>query len=341
MAFHHADLRAAACGLTTVLSCKRFTDPEREARLQDHGRLEDVEAFTEAARTALVRHYLQARWDPNFEPSTRLLDQVAASDAIPLLVYNESIPGNRQFRDLDALAQMRARRRSCTVEEARAEIDHEVRERRRINNRPQVSRRLKGKKVIGSHDDTTLAHVKEAYANGSTLCEMPTTLEAARRAKQLGMFVCMGAPNFLRGTSSYGNLSCEEAMAEDLVDILCSDYHFPAMPASFVKMLGLGMPAWRAVEVLSLNPARCLHWEGSLGSIEVGRRADLVALDIQGDRAVVRHVWVGGRHRFACSPPGVAEPQIRHPAYGLGRNGTHAAAPAAGNGRHEVEESTA
>ena len=74
------------------------------------------------------------------------------------------------------------------------------------------------------------------------------------------------APNAIGFT---GHPGFKTAMAEDLVDILCSDYHFPAMPASFVKMLGLGMPAWRAVEVLSLNPARCLPY----GRDEVSRAA--------------------------------------------------------------------
>ena len=37
---------------------------------------------------------------------------------------------------------------------------------------------------------------------GATLSEMPCSIEAARKAKELGMMVCMGAPNYFRGGSA-------------------------------------------------------------------------------------------------------------------------------------------
>jgi N-acetylglucosamine-6-phosphate deacetylase len=50
-----------------------------------------------------------------------------------------------------------------------------------------------------------------------------------------------------------------------------------------------------AVRMASLNPARQLQREGDLGSIQPGRRADLVWFD---DQYRVRGVWLDGDLRF-------------------------------------------
>jgi alpha-D-ribose 1-methylphosphonate 5-triphosphate diphosphatase len=91
-----------------------------------------------------------------------------------------------------------------------------------------------------------------------------------------------------------------DAMAENLVDILCSDYHFPAMLSGMLKMLQNGKSPSQALALVSLNPARCLGVDDKLGSIKIGKKADLVAFDMRNNHAVVRYVWVNGRRRFSC-----------------------------------------
>ena len=126
----------------------------------------------------------------------------------------------------------------------------------KINNREPIYLAFKDKYILGSHDDTTAEHVEEGQTFGATLSEMPTTLQAARRAKDLGLWVCLGAPNYYRGGSHCGNLSCHEAMDEELVDILCSDYHFPTMLASVLRMIENGIDPSKAVNLVTLNPAK-------------------------------------------------------------------------------------
>jgi len=112
------------------------------------------------------------------------------------------------------------------------------------------------------------------------------------------MMVCMGAPNYFRGGSHCGNLSCVDAMAEGLVDILCSDFHFPSMLASAVRMMEHGSDPSAAVNLMSLNAARHLRRDAELGSIEVGKKADLVAFLPRDGFAAVTHVWVDGGVRL-------------------------------------------
>jgi alpha-D-ribose 1-methylphosphonate 5-triphosphate diphosphatase len=158
--------------------------------------------------------------------------------------------------------------------------------------------------MIASHDDTTAAHVEEGKAFGATLSEMPTSLEAARKARELGMWICMGAPNYYRGGSHCGNLSCVEALQEDLVDILCSDYHFPTLLASVVRMIEQGIDPSRAVNLVSLNPAKLLSFDKEIGSVEAGKKADLVVFESRGGStgsfASVSRVFVDGIDKLTC-----------------------------------------
>ena len=304
VAFHMMDQRALACGMTTVLGGVRFSnDRSKESTLWGGNGFDLAAGYEELRRTSLARHYLHVRWDTNFEPVDDLLAKMQKLECIGNIVYNENIPGERQFQDLDELARRRAARGDKTIAEARAELDERIRIGRSINNREKVKAAFAGKLCIGSHDDTTEAHVIEAKATGATLAEMPTSLIAARKAKELGLDVCMGAPNYLRGGSHCGNLSAVEAVNEGLVDALCSDYHFPSLLGAVVKMMAAGIPVAQAVAYVTINPARILGWSADFGSIEVGKKADLVSFHERGGFPIVTAAWVDGRLKLQIGVP--------------------------------------
>jgi len=294
LAFHMMDLRAIGCGLTTVLGAARISS-ERDGPAgswRGNG-LELARAYERLQETALARHFIHVRWDTNFEPESGLFDEVRALTRLGNLVFNENIPGRRQYRN-DDLAAKWADRHKISVAEATELIRQRAEEAAKINNRARVREELGKFLPIGSHDDTTVEDVIEAHACGATLAEMPTTIEAARKAKELGQWVCMGAPNFVRGGSHCGNLSCHEAMAENLVDILCSDYHFPSLLTSVARLIDGGTSPSNAVRMVTINPARALGMDGDLGSIEIGKKADLVLVDLHRGYGRVRSVWVDG-----------------------------------------------
>jgi alpha-D-ribose 1-methylphosphonate 5-triphosphate diphosphatase len=138
---------------------------------------------------------------------------------------------------------------------------------------------------------------------GCTLAEMPTTLVAAKQAKKLGLHVCMGAPNYLRGGSHCGNLSAVEALEAGLVDAFCSDYHFPSLLGAVALLLQRGTPPADAVRLVTLNPAKILNHDAELGSIEVGKKADLVAFHLRGEYPLVTTAWVDGRQKLRLGAP--------------------------------------
>src|SRR5690606_10185997 len=56
-----------------------------------------------------------------------------------------------------------------------------------------------------------------------------------------------------------------------------------------------GIPLWKAVRMASLVPARRLGLDGDLGSLETGKRADLVVTD---ESCHVRQVWIRGKRVY-------------------------------------------
>ena len=77
---------------------------------------------------------------------------------------------------------------------------------------------------MASHDDATPAHVSQAISEGISICEFPTTVEAAHEAFQSGMDVVMGAPNIVLGGSHSGNVSAIDVFREGELTVLASDY---------------------------------------------------------------------------------------------------------------------
>jgi alpha-D-ribose 1-methylphosphonate 5-triphosphate diphosphatase len=148
--------------------------------------------------------------------------------------------------------------------------------------------------VRASHDDTTPDHVAEAQTLGVTVSEFPTTLAAARAAREHGMRTIMGAPNLVLGGSHSGNVSAAELARAGLLDALSSDY----VPASLVqgafrlhREQGIDLPA--AIATITARPAAMLGLKDR-GTLEPGRWADLVRVRLIDDTPAVVAVWRAG-----------------------------------------------
>ncbi|MCR9108177.1 alpha-D-ribose 1-methylphosphonate 5-triphosphate diphosphatase [Marivita sp. XM-24bin2] len=147
--------------------------------------------------------------------------------------------------------------------------------------------------VLGSHDDNTLDDRRVWAKRGATVSEFPETLEAAQAARDDGGHIVLGAPNVVRGASHAGNIAASELIACGLCDALASDYHYPSpLRAAFrIEELGLCDLA-KSWDLLSSGPARLLRL-ADRGTLETGKRADLIVVDPETRR--VEATIVAGR----------------------------------------------
>ena len=148
---------------------------------------------------------------------------------------------------------------------------------------------------VASHDDDTEQKLALNKEIGVDISEFPITLEAAKSAKKHGFYTVVGAANILRGCSHSGNMSATKAILEDCADILCSDYYPAAILNSIFHMnekFGVELP--KMVKMATLNPAKATRVDQDYGSIEAGKKADLMIVDLLDGYPVITHVFVDG-----------------------------------------------
>ena len=149
--------------------------------------------------------------------------------------------------------------------------------------------------AVASHDDDTKEKLALNRDIGVDISEFPITMEAAKAAKAHGFYTIVGAANILRGSSHSGNLSAREAVLEDCADIICSDYYPAAILHSIFLMhekYGVGLP--QMVNRATLNPAKAMRTDKDYGSIESGKKADLLIVDLLDGYPVITHAFVNG-----------------------------------------------
>lgn len=290
--------RVRASGITTVFHATGFYSDDRKGRSLA-GAVAREEAIRRRMRDGLaqVDHRLLFRLDAR-DPAGlaalgETLEHYADADARPLVSYEDHTPGQGQFRDLDAYARLYLNDRDSAA--AHAEMAAKIAERdTRIWHREValswLTRRRGTVRVLG-HDPVSADEVAGLAASGIAVAEFPTTLEAARAARDHGMLVVAGAPNVLRGGSHSGNVAAAELIAHGLVDGLSSDYTPFSMVGAAFRLARDGaadLPA--AVRLVTAGPARVAGLEDR-GQLVVGARADLAMVTVDAGWPTVRSTW--------------------------------------------------
>jgi len=300
MALEEADWRLAGAGVTTEFHAISLDDNEFGTRSDSF--MHDLSQALRGRTDLLVRHKIHARLELSSQRGGHIIAQMIPQREFELISLMDHSPGQGQYPTEDSFREYVAR----TTSRSYAEIDELLEKKRRqtveIPRRIERVTRLAREAglAIATHDDDSAARVEQWPALGITMSEFPTTMEAARRAHELGLAVCMGAPNVVRGKSSGGNLSALAAIQAGVADVLCSDYYPAAMlMAAFIlaKQGILALP--QAVRMVSLNAAQAVGLGDAYGSLEVGKVADMILVELSRQELPrVQRLFVGGCERI-------------------------------------------
>jgi len=228
-----------------------------------------------------IRHRFHARFEIDNLARVDELKTLIVEHKVHLLSFMDHSPGQGQYRDLELYKIILQGYRKLGAGEAEAIIaESQSRAKVPFETLREIAALARAEGIaVASHDDDTLEKLDIVQALGSTISEFPITLEVAREARRRGLETVAGAPNVLLGGSHSGNLSAAQAVSEGSVDILCSDY-YPAGMLHCVFQLhrqnGIYLSA--AFRLVTLNPARAVGMDAELGSIEVGKKADLLVI---------------------------------------------------------------
>ena len=289
-------------GITTIFHSFSFMDG-REGTLHPQVLEPTVRELNTLRRTGIIRHLVHARYEMveihHYERFRRLIEEGQVS----LVSFMDHTPGQGQYRNVEHLVSYYVRK----YDSALGEIQAVLREREEKARNPDVDvvlrklvacARMAGLPVA-SHDDDTPEKVARMKELGITISEFPVDVAAADAASRGGMHVAVGAPNVLRGKSTTDNLSAREAIRGGWADILCSDYYTPALLHGVFRLVKEGLlPLPEAVRMATANPARAAGLHKEIGSLEVGKRADLILVSDAADIPAVVGVWVGGHQVY-------------------------------------------
>ncbi|MFE6176989.1 alpha-D-ribose 1-methylphosphonate 5-triphosphate diphosphatase [Streptomyces sp. NPDC056464] len=233
----------------------------------------------------LVDHRILHRLDVRCpEGLTGLRQRLAETggDGPVLVSHEDHTPGQGQYTDRAYYERYLVGTRGITEDEARAYVDQLIVERDgRLEVREEALDWLgeearAGRVRLLGHDPSSPQEIEELCERGGAVAEFPTTVAAAKAAREHGMPVVMGAPNVLRGHSHNGNASGRELVARGLVTALASDYLPSGLLGAALLLAEEGLaPLPEAVGLVTGGAAEVAGLRDR-GRLEAGLRADLV-----------------------------------------------------------------
>jgi alpha-D-ribose 1-methylphosphonate 5-triphosphate diphosphatase len=292
------DLEAVAYGITTPFLCVAFEEDSTKHRSVAQAR-RIVETAAALVKELVTDVRLHLRVDVTGEQTSATAVEMAAAypGLVGLVSYMDHTPGQGQYPDE---ASWRVSYGSSDGVSA-IELDRRLAAKLAGANRTDEGRRMLADVArrygcaLAAHDDDSAEAVAHGKRLGARISEFPVNREAAEAAHTTGLGTVMGAPNARRGRSHLTNLSARDALDAGCLDALASDYHPPSMLAAVYQLADTF--GWEeSVALVTSGPAR-LAGLADRGRIEVGRRADLIAVS-PGDCPTVRATWIRGREVF-------------------------------------------
>ncbi len=297
------DAEIASSGITTVLDALGVgeADPESVRGSEWDTVLDHIAEFSQRGLLR-AEHLLHVRCELPAPNTLSLFEPFKDNPMVRMISLMDHTPGQRQWENIEhAWIYFSGKKGWSQAKfEARVAQAREDQVRYAQPHRAYFTAYCKEHGIaLASHDDTTVAHVEEAHAEGATVSEFPTTVLAAQAAHARGMVTIMGGPNVVRGGSHSGNVSAIELARLGLMDILSSDYVPGSLLSATLRLTetaGLSLP--QAVALVTRNPATCIGLHDR-GQIAQGLRADLIQVRLVKladgrQQGVVRAVWRGG-----------------------------------------------
>ncbi|MBT9314685.1 alpha-D-ribose 1-methylphosphonate 5-triphosphate diphosphatase [Leptothoe spongobia] len=285
-AVHH-DRDLAGAGITTVCDAISIGDlTPGSLRMTQFGPMIDTIHQGQNDGRFSVDHKLHLRCELGYNQVYDLVETYADHPLLSLMSLMDHTPGQRQFVKIDKYKEYYQGKHGVSADEMEGFIRDRIaaQQLHAVDNRRKLVELAQQRDIcLASHDDATPDHVQEAIDDGAAIAEFPTTLDAAKAAHSHGLQVMMGAPNLILGGSHSGNVSAMDLVERDLADIISSDY----VPQSLVQAMFLivekaQIPIHQAMRLFTLNPAKAIGLDCDRGSLEIGKRADLITLHHDG-----------------------------------------------------------
>jgi alpha-D-ribose 1-methylphosphonate 5-triphosphate diphosphatase len=302
MALVENDLALLSAGITTFFySITDSFEPglrSREMARQLIGRITAPESGLRVDSRIHMRHEQANTAD--YEELCHWLE----TGQVTLLSLNNHLPPSTDDQTLQRYANGLQRRLKLSAAEIRALIESAYpRQAEGLAQFEDLVQRCHQLGIpVASHDDETEADVAKSRERGVAIAEFPAAIPLAEQSRAYGAAVLMGAPNLVRGGSHVGYMSVTEAAQAQVLDCLCSDYHYPSLFHAPFLLAEKGLmsfeQAWKCV---SEYPAEAAKIGQQKGKIAPGYEADCLLLTPNGSLpSAIRAVYINGQPVKQC-----------------------------------------
>lgn len=295
------DKKLSACGVTTIYHSLSFAEGEIGLRCNRTAR-KIVEEIIRMKSSLNTRTKVHCRYEITNTEALPIIEELLKKGFIDLLSFMDHTPGQGQFRDILSYKNYFGKVYRKTEEELMNIINRKLSVRSEaFENIFYLSSICQNLGIpMASHDDDSEEKIRLIKDLGIRISEFPVNRGAAKAARDNGIFVCVGAPNVLRGSSQVNNLSAREAISQGLANILCSDYAPMTFIHSVFKLYELNIVTLpEAVNMATLYPAQAVGISEITGSIEVNKEADLVIVDYKRDIKRIIKTYRAGLEVFS------------------------------------------
>lgn len=245
----------------------------------------------------LIHHRFHMRFEIDNQEQFPLMLDYLRQKRVHLISFMDHTPGQGQYRNIEVYKNYVRNARHMSDEDVEAEVNRRMNsEKLTLENIREAASLAQEQGIsIASHDDDTKEKLDVVQSLGATISEFPITLEVAKEAKRRGMYTVVGAPNILLGGSHSGNMNAADAIVSAAADILCSDYYPASLLHAVFQMTNQGQRLQDMIAMVTIQPARATGIDQDYGSIEKGKKADLLIIrTLPNDLPAITEVFVDG-----------------------------------------------
>jgi len=246
---------------------------------------------------AMIRHGVHLRYEVSHLTGFGLAERLMAEGLIDCLSLMDHSPGQGQYHRPGAFERYVMKNQGVGLDEVAAIVEELEERRSRVDwdKLKALTAQARAKGIaVASHDDDSREAVRRSLGFSATVSEFPLNADTAAFARDSGMGVCVGAPNIVRGGSHDGNLNAADAVRSGAANLICSDYHPASLLHSLFALETQGVPLADAARMATLEPAKTLGRAGEIGSLEAGKKADVIVVRKIRGNPVVACTIVGG-----------------------------------------------
>jgi alpha-D-ribose 1-methylphosphonate 5-triphosphate diphosphatase len=279
-AFHSISFEAVDFGLRSIEFSKKMIDGIRELNIG----------------SGLIRNKLHLRFEVSAPNIAETVEQLLETGCIDLISLMDHTPGQGQFKTEEAYKDYYRKTFKLNEEELKHIISKKTTgvDLKKINIE-KIIKAAKAKNIpLASHDDDSVEKVLSNKEYGIMISEFPVNMQVAKKAHEENLFICLGAPNIVRGKSQAGNISARELIVNGIGNILCSDYYPASILHAVFNLASDLLTLNEAVNMASLYPARAAGIDKLTGSLEEGKEADMLMVDTKSGIPVIKQTFVKG-----------------------------------------------